>query len=145
MPKVMEQVNFRAQQLRDIEDKAQKDKSQQERSFWKDADILFAKEISERLMRERYTYWNSNIIVNRLRADNPYVYYPVVDWQPIDTAPAGGQHVLLYANGHTFEAYWNECKERWLAVSPFVHEEGNYYGFIDDPQAWMPLRKPPTE
>jgi hypothetical protein len=76
-------------------------------------------------------YMDADVMVDILRGD-------AMAWQPIDTAPTDGTHVLLFANmsvvgyaswrrGREFPVSWVTLPaERWI-----------------DPTHWMPLPEPP--
>lgn len=71
-------------------------------------------------------------------------------WQPIETAPKEGGHILLFAsqkgegsdvhwNG-TFvtSGYWDGVDEAWCATG------SNWTGPFLEPTHWMPLPPPPS-
>ena len=62
-----------------------------------------------------------------------------MDWQPIETAPKDGTHVLGYGpmDDGTYwmeDLYWYESMEAWPIT--FMHGHG-------EPTHWMPLPEPP--
>jgi hypothetical protein len=64
----------------------------------------------------------------------------MTDWQPIETAPKDGTHILIYdAYGECSVVYW------------FTYDNGNDCGWTYDggdrfdPSHWMPLPDPPKE
>ena len=58
-----------------------------------------------------------------------------VDWQPIETAPKDGTHVLVHRGRTTFVVYWDRDFDEWhLIFGPFLHS----------PTQWRPLPDPPT-
>ncbi len=70
------------------------------------------------------------------------------EWQPIETAPKDGQHVLLAITedgppglGYVSEGYYEEDGDRgWYSAN--THWTDSYDGSLF-PSHWMPLPKPP--
>ena len=68
-----------------------------------------------------------------------------MDWQPAETAPKDGSHVLLYCPVE------NRIVSSWWRVEPRVEGGGAWYGsdpmdrlnWIQYPTHWMPLPNPP--
>lgn len=65
----------------------------------------------------------------------------VPEWQPIETVPKDGLHVLvLTAHGMVRTARWSDHKSRWL-----VAYDKNYAATsAHDPTHWMPLPASPA-
>lgn len=65
-----------------------------------------------------------------------------MDWQPIETAPKDGHHILLYRPEIQFVGYWPfaaSVGEFWCINAP-----GMPY-MNPPPTHWMPLLPPPKE
>ena len=67
------------------------------------------------------------------------------DWQPIETAPKDGTHILLYVEGSVIEGYWYSYWEEWEVVALSSHGCGCCSCGNDDPLYWMPLPEVPDE
>lgn len=68
------------------------------------------------------------------------------EWQPIDTAPRDGRHVLLAVTddppGYVIEGYYEEDGDRgWYCAN--THWTDHYDGSLI-PSHWMPLPAPPA-
>ena len=64
------------------------------------------------------------------------------DWQPIETAPKDGTHVLMYRDLCIAEAWWQ------LDVFGKYYEWGGHgwsYPEWDQPTHWMPKPAPPIK
>lgn len=57
-------------------------------------------------------------------------------WQPIETAPKDGCHILLYRLDIQFVGYYAEAG--WVISAP------NLSLMVPPPTHWQPLPKPPT-
>ena len=74
----------------------------------------------------------------------PHSYTAKDGWQPIDTAPKDGTHILLYrSNEHCSisEAFWRQD------VFKIAYEWGGHgwsYPKEDQPTHWMPMPSSPT-
>lgn len=60
-----------------------------------------------------------------------------MEWQPIETAPKDGRHILVYSNDRIISAYWSFSAEDWAEV---LHGD-----IMHSPTHWQPLPKPPQE
>jgi hypothetical protein len=76
-------------------------------------------------------------------------------WQPIETAPKDGTHILLFDPEADYDSSWNDYEGRYLpriAVAhwkPYPNGYGGWKGYysgidaIENPTHWMPLPEPP--
>jgi hypothetical protein len=62
------------------------------------------------------------------------------EWQPIETAPEDGTHILIVAGGKVHEAWYFK---NVYSEGVFGYEGVEYYGTIMSITSWMPLPKPP--
>lgn len=63
-----------------------------------------------------------------------------MSWQPIETAPKDGSHVLVYERGRVFEAQWADTflgkrNRGWMNYNEGTGEKS--------PTHWMPLPEAP--
>lgn len=58
-------------------------------------------------------------------------------WQPIETAPKDGFHILLFRPNITFVGYWATKADCWCVNAPGLPKLGA-------PTHWMPLPQPPA-
>jgi hypothetical protein len=70
----------------------------------------------------------------------------VPDWQPIETAPKDGQHVLLTVADdpppYVCEGYFDEGERKWFKANT---DWGDYFdGSLHSVTHWLPLPTPPT-
>ncbi len=74
-----------------------------------------------------------------------------MSWQPIETAPKDGAHIILLIDGNAIEGWWDPCIgydgkvydiPYWDVVRLSSHGCGCCSGRNDDPTAWMHL--PPS-
>ncbi len=68
-----------------------------------------------------------------------------MEWQPIETAPKDGTHVLLYRSGEyasLHEGYW---KLSHFGGSHAWGGAGWTFAGFDQPTHWMPLPAPPGD
>jgi len=73
-----------------------------------------------------------------LDADPPAPVLPLSAWQPIETAPKDGSHILLFCQDSTVKiggGYWFAKKNCW------VH--GGYMRRLSEPTHWQPLPATP--
>lgn len=70
------------------------------------------------------------------------------DWQPIETAPKDGRHVLLAVTndppnfpGYVSEGYYEEDRDCWYQAN--THWTDQFDGALY-PSHWMPLPEPPA-
>lgn len=66
------------------------------------------------------------------------------EWQPIETAPTDGQHVLIVAGDPpkaVYEAYYEEECQRWYQAN--THHTDAHDGSLWGATHWMPLPTPP--
>lgn len=68
-----------------------------------------------------------------------------MQWQPIETAPKDGTHVLFYVDEYWIEGWFNIARNRFDYAWLPSHGIGD--GGYDDPYptAWMPLPQTPEE
>ena len=73
-------------------------------------------------------------------------------WQPIETSPHDGSHILVYADGGMYVVRWtdpDECDYGKRHLSKFAnwHVDDNKHGPYSlrgpEPTHWMPLPEPP--
>ena len=66
-----------------------------------------------------------------------------MEWQPIETAPRDGTHVLIYVPGwiNGSEARYLDDEGWWLANN----DPTDHWGEQQHPTHWMPLPNPPKE
>ena len=68
-------------------------------------------------------------------------------WQPIETAPRDGTHILVLMEGAVIEAWWETGFEEWLGnwdcVTLPSHGCGCCYSSNAEPTHWMPLPAAP--
>jgi hypothetical protein len=66
-----------------------------------------------------------------------------MEWQPIESAPRDGTHILGYADGEMTTVYWEPgsvgIHPHWCLVVVVCWVEGDEFW----PTHWMPLPKPP--
>ena len=60
-------------------------------------------------------------------------------WQPIETAPKNGNHILLYRYDIKFVGYYGGANVGWRINAPDLP------CMWPEPTHWMPLPKPPIE
>lgn len=65
-------------------------------------------------------------------------------WQPIETAPKDGTHILAYMDDAAIEAWWDQ-RYGWECVVMSSHGCGCCGSSNDDPTHWMPLPPKPTD
>lgn len=66
------------------------------------------------------------------------------DWQPIETAPKNGTHVLLYHKGGSIASgRWGKPFHMWL--SSYRPSDTECDLETPQPTHWMPLPPPPKE
>ena len=63
-------------------------------------------------------------------------------WQPIETAPRDGTHILVLMEDAVIEAWWHGSGE-WNAVIVSSHGCGCCSRENDEPTHWMPLPAKP--
>jgi hypothetical protein len=63
------------------------------------------------------------------------------NWQPIETAPTDGTHVLAYWDNGNIDLVKACDSETW--VRAFNDDYDNF--FVYRPTHWMPLPEPPNE
>lgn len=59
------------------------------------------------------------------------------EWQPIETAPKDGTHVLAYDGSNMTTVKWD--RDYWALIEQGYYAEDNEWW----PTHWMPLPKPP--
>ncbi len=64
-----------------------------------------------------------------------------MNWEPIETAPKDGTHILLYIEGIVIEGFYNNGG--WQGGSLSEHGCGCCGSPNDDPTHWMPLPDKP--
>lgn len=72
-------------------------------------------------------------------------------WQPIETAPKDGTHILGLFDEGVIETWWrvnvrddgSEYGHEWDAITLSSHGCGCCSWENDPPKAWMPLPEPP--
>lgn len=78
----------------------------------------------------------------------------MTDWQPIETAPKDGTHILAFMEGAVIEAWWEDMSYgepdragmgEWECPRLSSHGCGCCCSTNDWPTHWMPLPTPPTE
>lgn len=77
------------------------------------------------------------------------------EWQPIETAPKDGTHVLLHVEGYVVEAWWDAegyfydyskdeaAYGKWEVAKLAPHGCGCCSSELNPPKFWMPLPPPP--
>lgn len=70
------------------------------------------------------------------------------EWQPIETAPKDGTHILLHVDGSVIEGWWYQPNydggvADWNVESVPSHGCGCCSEENPDPIAWMPLPAAP--
>ncbi len=67
----------------------------------------------------------------------------MAEWQPIETGPKDGEHLLLFDGEFVVFGWFEDSPEQWAFFS--LSGEGNIAYFPSDqgPTHWMPLPKPP--
>ena len=68
-------------------------------------------------------------------------------WQPIETAPKDGTHILVIIEDAVVEAWWDEnegYRSEWSTPSLSSHGCGCCSGNNDEPTHWMPLPVRPS-
>lgn len=61
-------------------------------------------------------------------------------WQPIESAPKDGTHILLFIEGYTIEGWWG--RNRWNVARLSDHGCGCCGGDNDPPTHWQELEVP---
>lgn len=62
------------------------------------------------------------------------------EWQPIETAPKDGTHVIVAKGKRVFVAWFDDLEDQWL-------DSINHNGYEDspvEPTLWTPWPAPPT-
>lgn len=76
----------------------------------------------------------------------------MTEWQPIETAPKDGTHILAYMENAVIEAWWEdtsygnpeyEGRGEWECPNLSSHGCGCCSIFNDAPTHWMPLPHAP--
>ncbi len=77
---------------------------------------------------------------------------PQYEWQPIETAPKDGTHILLFIESKIIEGWWEKREydgpwpmvlELWKTIWLSEHGCGCCAEDNDDPTHWMPLPEGP--
>jgi hypothetical protein len=69
-----------------------------------------------------------------------------MNWQPIETAPRDGTHILVLMEDAMIEAWWDTTygTGEWDCVSVSRHGCGCCSSENDEPTHWMPLPARPS-
>lgn len=67
-----------------------------------------------------------------------------MEWQPIETAPKDGTHILLYSDQDVLEGYWCDGRKRFIETGYCFVGCGCCADSLTPPTHWMPLPPPPS-
>lgn len=64
------------------------------------------------------------------------------EWQPIETAPMDGTHILLCSSGGAWIGFWRLADRRPYGLAGWTRFNCDDVGW--KPENWMPLPDPPS-
>ena len=66
----------------------------------------------------------------------------MTEWQPMETAPRDGTHVLVYSESHGIQkSHYDDFFKRWMIYQ--TAEYDNEFGELEGVTHWQPLPEPP--
>jgi hypothetical protein len=68
-----------------------------------------------------------------------------MNWQPIETAPKDGTHILLFIEDQAIEAWWDDSWDEWSTAYLSSHGCGCCSSSNETPTHWAVLDKPKKE